>query len=161
MKNVSLTFGASLGVDKNICNETNNDSNSGQYIKSPWGFHYEYDVTKDQIEIVKKVAVFYKLDSKLRAQKQAYKHLVSTVSLTFGAALDADKNICKETSNNTNSGQYIKSPWGFHYEYDVTKGPTEIVRCCKGNFCNHFGMFDSESAFAWPKKFQYKMNKDW
>uniref|UniRef100_A0A914PN54 Uncharacterized protein n=1 Tax=Panagrolaimus davidi TaxID=227884 RepID=A0A914PN54_9BILA len=89
------------------------------------------------------------------------KDYVFNVSLTFGAALDADKSICNETSNDTNSGQYIKSPWGFHYEYDVTKDPIEIVRCCKGNFCNHFGMFDSESAYAWPKKFQYKMNKDW
>uniref|UniRef100_A0A914PPT3 Uncharacterized protein n=1 Tax=Panagrolaimus davidi TaxID=227884 RepID=A0A914PPT3_9BILA len=89
------------------------------------------------------------------------KYLWRCVSLTFGASLGADKNICNETSNDSNSGQYIKSPWGFHYEYDVTKDQIEIVRCCKGNFCNHFGMFDSESAYAWPKKFQYKMNEDW
>uniref|UniRef100_A0A914P872 Uncharacterized protein n=1 Tax=Panagrolaimus davidi TaxID=227884 RepID=A0A914P872_9BILA len=90
------------------------------------------------------------------------KDYVFNISLTFGAAADNHSQICVQEGYETNNTfQYIKDPSSFSVKYDVTKDITEIVRCCKGNFCNHFGMFDSNSSYAWPKKFQYKMNEDW
>uniref|UniRef100_A0AC35EW63 Uncharacterized protein n=1 Tax=Panagrolaimus sp. PS1159 TaxID=55785 RepID=A0AC35EW63_9BILA len=90
------------------------------------------------------------------------KDYVFNISLTFGAAADNHSQICVQEGHEANNTfQYIKNPSSFSVKYDVTKDITEIVRCCKGNFCNHFGMFDSNSSYAWPKKFQYKMNEDW
>uniref|UniRef100_A0A914YAE4 Uncharacterized protein n=1 Tax=Panagrolaimus superbus TaxID=310955 RepID=A0A914YAE4_9BILA len=75
-----------------------------------------------------------------------------------------DSNICNETDvgdKTANAYPYLKSPWGFHSVYNVQQEPIEIVRCCKGNFCNHFGMFGDDKTDAWPTKFQFKMNEDW